>query len=75
MSEPMSSPEAYAESGGGYCPLCLETEVGYGSCDFEGNPAVVAQKVWCKICGAEWWDEYLMRGYADLTVPLPEKEN
>jgi len=68
------SQEGYVEKGGGYCPACGTYEVGYGSLDVEGNPAVVAQKVWCLDCGAEWWDVYRMAGYEDLIVPLPQHQ-
>lgn len=51
----------YLTNDGGRCPAC-------GDSDIQGEPvatgnAVAQQSVSCNACGAEWEDQYKMRGH------------
>ena len=61
-----TSPEEYAATGYGYCPVCRGEQLDYGVPGFDLK--YVSQRATCLSCEAEWTDLYVLEGYIDLDV-------
>jgi len=56
--------QAYAKSGGMYCPVCTHTNIQGES--FDTELGTCTQCMYCTDCGASWTDCYVLVGYANL---------
>jgi hypothetical protein len=71
MPEPIMTSEEYVKQEGHSCPMCGESDLDYGSLDYEGYG--ISQHVWCQRCPAIWWENYRLYEYQDLTMRTPEE--
>jgi len=59
-----SEAKEYVENGGRKCPKCNGEEIEGDSIEVNDNK--VYQSIWCRICNAEWTDEYTLTGITEV---------